>query len=89
LTFLSSFFSIDIPRPVDCAHTRQGEKKDSHLRQALDAISPTQFLHFPQNRFEALLSDYLKDQNVHVERGIELIKEEDQSGKQQLYLHHR
>ncbi|CEG43188.1 polyketide hydroxylase-like [Plasmopara halstedii] len=42
------------------------------LRQSLAAISPTQFLHFPQNDFEMLLNEFLNENNVYVERGVEL-----------------
>ncbi|KAF1327967.1 Polyketide hydroxylase, partial [Globisporangium splendens] len=43
------------------------------LLNALDSISPTQFLHFPQNRFEAMLSNFLAQSGMHVERGMELV----------------
>ncbi|RLN59985.1 hypothetical protein BBJ28_00001369 [Nothophytophthora sp. Chile5] len=42
------------------------------LRTALAALSPTQFLHFPQNRFETLLDEFLTENNVRIERGVEL-----------------
>ncbi|KAF4040793.1 FAD binding domain [Phytophthora infestans] len=42
------------------------------LRKSLAKLSPTQFLHFPQNRFETLLDEFLADNNVRVERGVEL-----------------
>uniref|UniRef100_M4BTG6 FAD-binding domain-containing protein n=1 Tax=Hyaloperonospora arabidopsidis (strain Emoy2) TaxID=559515 RepID=M4BTG6_HYAAE len=42
------------------------------LRTSLKALSPTQFLHFPQNRFETLLDTFLAENEVQIERGIEL-----------------
>ncbi|CAI5725463.1 unnamed protein product [Hyaloperonospora brassicae] len=42
------------------------------LRESLDALSPTQFVHFPQNRFEALLDTFLAENDVQIERGIAL-----------------
>ncbi|GMG14652.1 unnamed protein product [Phytophthora fragariaefolia] len=42
------------------------------LRKSLAALSPTQFLHFPQNRFETLLDEFLTENGVGVERGVEL-----------------
>ena len=44
------------------------------LRKSLAALSPTQFLHFPQNRFETLLDDFLAENDVQIERGVELEK---------------
>jgi 2-polyprenyl-6-methoxyphenol hydroxylase-like FAD-dependent oxidoreductase len=55
----------DIPRPL---HSKQ------ELLAALDGLSPTQFLHFPQNRFETLLSTFVEDAGLHVERQIELVE---------------
>lgn len=42
------------------------------LRRALAPLSPTHFLHFPQNRFEELLEEFLNEEGVHVDRGVEL-----------------
>ncbi|CAH0492627.1 unnamed protein product [Peronospora farinosa] len=42
------------------------------LRKSLAALSPTQFLHFPQNRFETLLDTFLAENDVQIERGVEL-----------------
>ncbi|TYZ62433.1 hypothetical protein PybrP1_008675 [[Pythium] brassicae (nom. inval.)] len=38
-----------------------------------DYIYCTGFLHFPQNRFEAMLSEFLRESGMHVERGVELV----------------
>lgn len=40
---------------------------------ALQSISSTQFLHFPQNRFESMLSEFLQESDLHVDRGVELL----------------
>ncbi|KAG7395090.1 hypothetical protein PHYBOEH_004242 [Phytophthora boehmeriae] len=42
------------------------------LRSSLAALSPTQFLHFPQNRFETMLDEYLAENDVQVDRGVAL-----------------
>ncbi|EEY56473.1 polyketide hydroxylase, putative [Phytophthora infestans T30-4] len=61
-------FGPCIPRDtVDQAMTN-----GDSLRKSLAKLSPTQFLHFPQNRFETLLDEFLADNNVRVERGVEL-----------------
>lgn len=53
-----------IPRP-NCSSTAP--------LNALASISPTHFLHFPQNRFEAMLSEFLERNGMDVDRGVELV----------------
>ncbi|CAI5745986.1 unnamed protein product [Peronospora destructor] len=50
----------------------QATANGDSLRKSLAALSPTQFLHFPQNRFETLLDEFLAENGVHIERGVEL-----------------
>ncbi|TMW56936.1 hypothetical protein Poli38472_002861 [Pythium oligandrum] len=57
-------FGSCIPRPLS---TKQ------ELLDALSDVSPTQFLHFPQNRFENMLSTFLEESNITIEREIELL----------------
>jgi hypothetical protein len=57
-----------IPRDTVEQATANGDS----LRKSLAALSPTQFLHFPQNRFETLLDEFLAEKGVRVERGVEL-----------------
>ncbi|KAG3120148.1 hypothetical protein PI124_g1035 [Phytophthora idaei] len=61
-------FGPCIPRDTIEQATANGDS----LRESLAALSPTQFLHFPQNRFETLLDEFLAEHGVHVERGVEL-----------------
>ena len=59
---------IGLPRGPGKEALAAGER----LRESLDALSPTQFVHFPQNRFEALFDTFLAEKNVQIERGIAL-----------------
>ncbi|ETN09290.1 hypothetical protein PPTG_11736 [Phytophthora nicotianae INRA-310] len=61
-------FGPCIPRDT----VKQAMATGDSLRKSLAALSPTQFLHFPQNRFETLLDEFLAENNVRVERGVEL-----------------
>ncbi|KAG6574692.1 Polyketide hydroxylase [Phytophthora cinnamomi] len=61
-------FGPCIPRDTIEQATANGDS----LRTSLAALSPTQFLHFPQNRFETLLDEFLAENDVRVERGVEL-----------------
>ncbi|KAG7386394.1 hypothetical protein PHYPSEUDO_000323 [Phytophthora pseudosyringae] len=61
-------FGPCIPRDTVEQATANGDS----LRKSLAALSPTQFLHFPQNRFETLLDEFLAENDVRVERGVEL-----------------
>ncbi|KAE9303511.1 hypothetical protein PF008_g22215 [Phytophthora fragariae] len=61
-------FGPCIPRDTIEQATANGDS----LRKSLAALSPTQFLHFPQNRFETLLDEFLAENDVRVERGVEL-----------------
>ncbi|KAF0694570.1 Aste57867_14558 [Aphanomyces stellatus] len=44
----------------------------NELVESLDRLSPTQPVHFPQHKFESLLSDYAAECGVHIQRGEEL-----------------
>ncbi|RLN66574.1 hypothetical protein BBJ29_004544 [Phytophthora kernoviae] len=61
-------FGPCIPRDT----VEQAQVNDDSLRSSLAALSPTQFLHFPQNRFETLLDEFLAENDLHVERGVAL-----------------
>ncbi|POM76659.1 Polyketide hydroxylase [Phytophthora palmivora] len=61
-------FGPCIPRDTVAEATVNGDS----LRKSLASLSPTQFLHFPQNRFETLLDEFLAENDVLVERGVEL-----------------
>ncbi|DAZ99351.1 TPA: hypothetical protein N0F65_005202 [Lagenidium giganteum] len=50
-----------------------GQSDKQALRQALAALSPTQFVHFPQNRFEQLQVAFLEKHNIHIDRRVELV----------------
>ncbi|CAH0474961.1 unnamed protein product [Peronospora belbahrii] len=50
----------------------QATTNGDNLRKSLTTLSPTQFLHFPQNRFETLLNEFLAENDLLVERGVEL-----------------
>ncbi|KAK1938025.1 putative polyketide hydroxylase [Phytophthora citrophthora] len=61
-------FGPCIPRDTVEQATATGDS----LRDSLASLSPTQFLHFPQNRFESMLGEFLAENDVHVERGVEM-----------------
>ncbi|KAL4086634.1 hypothetical protein PRIC1_013696 [Phytophthora ramorum] len=61
-------FGPCIPRDT----IEQAAANGDSLRKSLAALSPTQFLHFPQNRFEMLLDEFLTENDLRVERGVEL-----------------
>lgn len=61
-------FGPCIPRDT----VEQAAANGDSLRTSLSALSPTQFLHFPQNRFESLLDEFLAENEVNVERGVAL-----------------
>ncbi|KAG1708605.1 hypothetical protein DVH05_022233 [Phytophthora capsici] len=61
-------FGPCIPRDTIEQATATGDS----LRDSLSSLSPTQFLHFPQNRFESMLDEFLTGNDVHVERGVEM-----------------
>uniref|UniRef100_A0AAV1T588 FAD-binding domain-containing protein n=1 Tax=Peronospora matthiolae TaxID=2874970 RepID=A0AAV1T588_9STRA len=63
-------FGPGIPRDTVQEAVAAGDS----LRTSLKALSPTQFLHFPQNRFEKLLDTFLAENDVQIERGVELEK---------------
>lgn len=65
--------------------------KPINLREALSSLSPTHFLHFPQNRFETMLSTYVKESGIHVEREVELVDliSSDRNGRTQVSLNHK
>ncbi|GLE02019.1 hypothetical protein PINS_up010857 [Pythium insidiosum] len=56
-------FGPAIPRPL---------ASNDALRKTLAAISPTQFLHFPQNRFETMLAAFVEEAGMTIERQVEL-----------------
>lgn len=57
-----------IPRAPSSAPEDRGA-----LRRSLAALSPTQFLHFPQNQFEDMLDAFVAEYGVRVDRGVELV----------------
>ncbi|KAI9915401.1 hypothetical protein PsorP6_008123 [Peronosclerospora sorghi] len=57
-----------IPRDT----VEQAHAKGDILRNSLAALSPTQFVHFPQNRFETLLNEFLGHNDVHIDRHVSL-----------------
>ncbi|TDH68178.1 hypothetical protein CCR75_004480 [Bremia lactucae] len=61
-------FGPCIPRGINDNGNSNGED----LRKSLSALSPTQFLHLPQNRFETILNDFLEENGSFVDRGVEL-----------------
>ncbi|ETV92352.1 hypothetical protein H310_13252 [Aphanomyces invadans] len=44
----------------------------NELLHGLRNLSPTQPVHFPQNKFETLLNEYAAECGIHVHRGVEL-----------------
>lgn len=61
------------------------------LSSALAALSPSQFLHFPQNRFESMLAEHLDAHDLLVERGVEFLElhQDDSAGRPRVRLRHR
>ncbi|KAG9401082.1 hypothetical protein AC1031_009842 [Aphanomyces cochlioides] len=52
----------------DIVRTRSPSFRNE-LLESLHGISPTQPVHFPQNKFETILSEYAAENSVHVRRG--------------------
>ncbi|KAJ0411284.1 hypothetical protein ATCC90586_004200 [Pythium insidiosum] len=75
-------FGPAMPRPLP---------SNGALRKALASISPTQFLHFPQNRFETMLAAFVEETGMTIDRQVELtdLQLGSNGGPTRVQLHHR
>jgi len=51
----------------------QNHGYSNELLHGLNLISPTQPVHFPQNKFEHLVQEYATECGVNIHRGVELV----------------